>query len=290
MFFSRMEMIKKNTDLILSAIQEKTLDDTNIEIRQKGKVNLKGIANARKLQEFLDKNLKEMYSQNNNDYYLFEVVEKGNKRILTFQEAVDKKILKTILDDFLENKYPEIRAQYPSKFINEREKIKDFQEVKWQVGAYVFKDLLKSIDVNYRIKNPDPNWKPSFGPNDEIAKRWLFCFMNLQKEMLEKENIEVLQDKTRNLINQWLIEENNDELSRKDNEKIFSLTKNEYSPVFFNNYSAFYRLEDFEIDNEEKENDFHQKRLSLEKEIKEELSKKVIDEIFEKKLIVLPIK
>jgi hypothetical protein len=99
------------------------------------------------------------------------------KEILTFAEALQEGILSALLDKKLEEAYPGVRRKDTGAFQFEDGKWKPFSDVKDQVGALVYADLIKSNRLVHHVEETqtrlfdDPSILIPSG--DPLKDQWL---------------------------------------------------------------------------------------------------------------------
>lgn len=87
-----------------------------------------------------------LFTQDQQTYYRITVWNKpATKEVMKLQEALEGDLLGQLLDDKLQNAYPDVRKKDPALFKLENDSWKAFSDVRDQVGAAVYADLLKQI-------------------------------------------------------------------------------------------------------------------------------------------------
>ena len=91
------------------------------------------------------------FTPDQEQFYRIWVVEKVSSReIMTFEEGCRNGVLDKLLDKRLEEAYPEVRKRDLAFFQLKGGGWKDFQEVKNEIGAKVYADVLKLIEESDR--------------------------------------------------------------------------------------------------------------------------------------------
>ena len=89
----------------------------------------------------------EMYSEDGDTYYRFHILDRDlTKSILTFEEAKERGILASLLDEYLEHCYSQIRSEYPEIFKTSDGDWKPLKDVKHAVGKLVYAKRLEEIE------------------------------------------------------------------------------------------------------------------------------------------------
>ncbi len=152
--YIREHLVQENPQWIDDALKAETLKEQMI-FGSKTSISLPNVSNAEKflslMEGFIQGNLEakaELYFYRNQDdvFYRFENVEKVQDRhLLTFKEAKEQGILKSMRERYLESEYQAIREKYPSRFQDSSKGWKPFQSVQEDVARIVFANLLKAI-------------------------------------------------------------------------------------------------------------------------------------------------
>ncbi|HEY2811814.1 MAG TPA: hypothetical protein VGJ00_10560 [Rhabdochlamydiaceae bacterium] len=91
------------------------------------------------------------FTDDREHYYRIKVLQRdAAKRVMAFAEVRDDGTLDLLLNQRLEEAYPEIRKKHPGFFQLDKGGWKPLKEVKDQVGRYLFGDLLKAIEESYK--------------------------------------------------------------------------------------------------------------------------------------------
>lgn len=158
--FSRKTMLLSDTKNILEELSKAKEEKKLIGIKLKSlKPILKGIddknlfAALEKEQIFAsDEEVKEgsvlfCYSDNKEDFYRITLLSKSEeKSIVSFTEALNEEIVDALLDAKLHAKYSNLSAKELDQVKDKDGNKKPFCEVKNELGAIVFHDLLEKID------------------------------------------------------------------------------------------------------------------------------------------------
>jgi GcvH upstream region-like protein len=155
--FARRQIILAHSEWVHNALQDAALQELALSIKTKSSsFALEGIEEAGAFVDLLERApLKasfepfEFFTQDEENYYRLRVLEKAeSKEIMTFAEAMQEGILDLLLDQRLESSYPEVRKKNLSLFQQADGSWKPLKEVKDQVGAKIYSDLLKLIEEN----------------------------------------------------------------------------------------------------------------------------------------------
>lgn len=168
--YARLTLVDQSKGLIdemleIAPVQRKTLNVSTQEELFSGSAFLNLLENeGQKLNR---------YSLDENTYYRINVLKKGeNWKILSFAEANQKNVIDPLLDSLLAEAYESFEYELP------------FEEVKDEVGARVYVDLLASIEENNGAKIEEL---------DEYAKYRFDGFLQRMQISL-KEGKEVIQE------------------------------------------------------------------------------------------------
>lgn len=181
--------------------------------------------------------------------------------VLTFEEADQMGVLDKLLADRLEREYPSIRSLYPSEFKNEAGAFLPLDEVKEEVGKYVFQDLITQIQ-NY-VKNNGIASDVLSSNLDTLASYRLAEFMSSAMAALQAEGDAVetfiKKEEEKGLESQFKLALHREVFSRAKpsplmDENMFRMKEKEWSSLaLLPGYGlAFYKLESKRIDDEEK--------------------------------------
>lgn len=186
------------------------------------------------------------YAPDPDHLYHIQVIRRvGEKRILSYTEALKEGALDLLLDRTLERAYSDVRKKHSTLFQLESGEWKPFKMVKEEVGKIVFSNLLKAIERDYKaIWGSLPENKPM-----EFYSNARFLSAMVQ----EKEALMAHQEPSALLplmgLSRLLVE-NTRVLSRSDpaplsKEELFSLAVGSCSPVKIQERGqmAFCRLE-----------------------------------------------
>lgn len=192
--FSRKKMLLADTKGILEELSKAKEEKKLIGIKSKGlKPSIRGIddknlsAALEKEQIFAsDEEVKEgsplfCYSDNNEDFYRVTLLSKnGDKSIVSFTEALNEEIIDSLLDAKLLGKYSNLSDKELDQIKDNDGKKKPFCEVKNELGALVFHDLLQKIDSKCKKNKLKRDTLDSYATS--------FSYFNLQdaKEKMQK--------------------------------------------------------------------------------------------------------
>ncbi|NGX56282.1 MAG: hypothetical protein K1060chlam5_00520 [Candidatus Anoxychlamydiales bacterium] len=281
--FSRKEIIKTSKNLIDIALNDDISKQISINIKSK---NTKLPINIKKADEFLEKlektNKIENYSEDNNNYYQVSILKKHpEKKLITFKESLDEKIIDNILQKYLKENYENIKKKY-SKFKNSDGSYKDFKNVKDMVAEIVFEESLNNLKSLPYIKDKSLN---------SLAKYRMYDFVN--------KNLNLLKEDKNNQINtdlQFKLHSNNKKIQRTEElssfeKQIFSQKEKTFSDILVNDNGSitFYYLNN--ISEEIISNDkFDESKSKLNDEATKILISNFVKELKDKDLIVIPLR
>ena len=221
--FARRQMIEGQSERIQLALNAAPVKTSAIGLKTKGGVlPFPGIKESAELVALLegaslsteDSNVASAslnyYSPDGENFYSIQVLKReGFKKVLTFAEASKDGTLDALLDKRLEESYPEIRRKNSSCFQQTNGQWKPFKEVKDQIGKYLFADLLKSIESNYRIHygllpGYEGELPLNFYSNARMLPYMKEAQKNLQSDGIESNWVK-LESEPDHLASQWLL-------------------------------------------------------------------------------------
>jgi GcvH upstream region-like protein len=183
------------------------------------------------------------YTPDQEHYYRIQVVSREDaKKVLTFDEAGKDGTLDRLLDKRLEESYPEIRKRNVHHFQQSNGQWKPFKEVKDMIGKYLFTDLLRTIEDQYRIHFGILPGKEGDLPLAFYSNARLLPFMHDVQSGLQshpEDTTWMMTDEAKdagNLSSQWLIERTEKVMERCtempfSKEEMFTLSPQQWSPV-----------------------------------------------------------
>ncbi|NGX41290.1 MAG: hypothetical protein KR126chlam4_01129, partial [Candidatus Anoxychlamydiales bacterium] len=283
--FSRNEMVKESPNLIEEAIKELDAKNYKFYISLKNPKLPIAIKNPDELLALIDAQDKiENYTQDNKNYYSFEVVKRSEtKELQSFEKAKNSKVIDKILNDFLKEKYFTLREELFEEFTTDDGSFKEFNNVRSKVAQIVFDDVVNKLKVAELTKN---------NSLDNLAKYRLYSYVeNFKKNIFEDEKY--LDNNKNSQFNLILV---NEKISRSKNpnwieKSVFSMDEKKYSPM---NLLDTGNIEFFYLDNIKQQEgsidkiDIAKNAMSSETAIL--LTKKLLKIFEEKKCIVFPIR
>lgn len=153
--FARSQIVEQHPEWVKDALADVSMKEEVVDIREQGgRLPFIGVQDRASLIALLDKApLQELssalsaYSQDKIHYYRIEVLEKPESEIiLTYKEALDDGTLDLLLNKALEATYLRVRTQRSSQFVQDNGDWKPFAEVKEQVAAIHFEELIHKLD------------------------------------------------------------------------------------------------------------------------------------------------
>jgi GcvH upstream region-like protein len=255
--FSRTKMVEEQPDKIKFALETAPIKTSTVGLRMKGAVlpfagikdgdNSELIALLEKvaLKNEVPNSANEQlnyYTPDTEHYYHIQVIRReDDKKIFTFDEAAKDGTLDKLLDKRLEESYPEVRKRNPHYFQQTSGQWKPFKEVKDQIGKYLFADLLKSIEDNYRahfgvLPGKEGDLPLAFYSNARLLPHMREIQSQLQSNPEDTSWITDAERKSTGLSSQWLIEKTEKVMERCtevpfSKEEMFTLSPQHWSPV-----------------------------------------------------------
>ncbi|WP_220017550.1 hypothetical protein [Candidatus Rhabdochlamydia oedothoracis] len=188
---ARLEMVRQDKELIRQALQQRPLKTVELSLRKKplaqGPYSL--LLNDKEFIVFLEnaplESIKECYSVDVNNFYRIELVSRDTqKELISFEEAFQDGTLDSILDQKLENAYPNIRKG-KELFLQANGSFKPFYEVKEQIARILYEPLLLNIEQEYiKVFGDLPGMSKQL-PGIFYCKYRLYGFMQSVKQQLE---------------------------------------------------------------------------------------------------------
>ncbi len=157
---------------------------------------------------------------------------------MTYQEALKEDWIGELLDEKLQNAYADVRKKDPAPFKLENDAWKPFSDVKDQIGAILFADLLKQISDKTLPLDHYP------------AQRFALFMQNAKKNIESQGNASsFLKTTGQPLLDQWTLVQETKEIKRSDTttlskEDMFTAAEGRWSRVSTsrNGDLAFFRL------------------------------------------------
>ena len=315
--FSRDLMVKENPQWINDCFQKQTKQEKILSFRENGKiVNLEYVANGIRLQNLLEKmaqnnkdeNAEEQllcFTDDQQNHYQIEFVAKSpSKNIISFQQALEQKIIDPLLEEYLQNKYQQLCQNEPSLFLDENQQRQPFEKVKNLVGKFAFSPLFEAIEQDC-IKEGitiDKEQEFSFYAN----YRFYYYMRKIhQQMMMNPENTVWLkqmsskayqgEELVSNIQDQWKIESNTTVISRDYHDQTFAkcvFVTNSYSwsDIVFSEKKNpfFFYVKNKSVDQIPFEKELKKCKKLLKDEAVYNLSQKMIEEMQKNKAMVLP--
>lgn len=267
--FARMKMVEAQPEKIKFALDTASVDTAFVGLKLRGSAfPITGITESPELIALLDNaSLKgeapnsaqerlNFYSTGGDHFYRIQVLQRNqNKKVLTFAEASTDGTLDRLLDKRLEESYPDMRKKDSKYFQLSDGGWKPFREVKDQVGRYLFADLLKSIEDNYRADFGFLPGKEGDLPLNFYSNARLLAFMKEAQNALKANSADpawVRSDvEQTSLAGQWLLENKEKTMERCtevpfSKDEMFTLSLGEWSSVKLGERGslAFYFVQD----------------------------------------------
>jgi hypothetical protein len=275
---SSVEILKDRQDLIRDMLVDQEMQElefykTNSEQNQ----ILAGIFHVEDLVELLNRSSKDeegrqalfCYSQDDENYYRFELVKEFDQEILTFNKANKLGILDHILDQRLRPEYLRLREQ-KAKLKNEGGSFKTYPEAKDFVAYSTFKDLVDSIVSVSNIKEPSES---------VVARHYFDALVKVNLNALKKNGFKPL--KRGALQEQFELHSANRSVKESDpshDTSVFS-KKQDGFVLSFDDYAYVYKRLSVEDDKEKFEGARREARRMLGNEAKMNAAYKVLDKM-----------
>lgn len=252
--FARAKMLEQQPEKIAQALAKAPITTATIGLKRSGTdFSLPGIQESAELISLLENaalkgevataanDRLNNYTQDGNHFLKIQVISREvNKTLLSYAEASRDGTLDRLLDKKLEDAYPDVRKRDLAYFQESSGKWKPFKQVKDQVAKYVFADLLKTIEDNYRAYFGFLPGKEGDLPLSFYSNARLIPFMIEAQNALKANPADPTWLKTDTLTSdlskQWLLEKSDQWMERcakasfaKDD--MFTLDPQSWSPV-----------------------------------------------------------
>jgi GcvH upstream region-like protein len=315
--FARIKMVEEVPDKIKYALELAPVKTSIFGLKMKGaSLPFKGIKDTSELMALLEKSTLKNETSNPerdrlNDYtfdgehhYRIQVVRREDtKKILTFEEAAKDGTLDRLLDNRLEEYYPEARKRHSHHFQQKSGEWKPFNEVKDQIGKYFFADLLHSIEDHYRTYSGILPGKEGDLPLIFYSNARLMPYMHEVQTHLQSdpEDTSWIMTDSENMANthlssQWLIEKTEKVIKRCtevpfSKDEMFSLPLKQWSSVKMGERGvlAFYFVEEKGISSAPPLETIEQGHQILSLDAKKDMMLQILLKIQQKKAIDLSI-
>jgi len=231
--YARQEIAHAHPEWISEALEKAPLQSVRFPLSPRGgSLPFQGIEDRKTFFELLAKApLKSesaslgplsAYSGDGKTFYRINVLEREpHMRVIRFEEALREDILGKLLDRSLEEAYPEVRKKDPAPF-EQKGGWKPFAEVKDEVGARVYADVLKALR--------EASGKKKLSLSEYSAYR----FLPYMEEM--RKLVEMGKEISTEGEGQWRLVKQTKEMKRKEGAAFFSqvthlLKEGEFSSV-----------------------------------------------------------
>jgi GcvH upstream region-like protein len=242
--FSRNEMLKERPELITKALQSKPLEKKTLHLSLgDGATPLAGIEYNELLDALLEKaatepekvmETLERYTQDEKHYYRISVLSKPSEiQLLSFKQASDKGILDKILVEKLKKYHLQAQSMNPALFQNEDGSFKDFASVKNHIGAFIYRDLLESIEKDFVKSGGELKAGSRKEPLEFYATHRLYHFVRESKADIENKGLASSYLQKEHLYH---LESDKEVVKRKEKitwatEDLFSMDEKTFSPI-----------------------------------------------------------
>lgn len=242
--FARHCLVKQHPEWIAEALAKAPMEKQTLKISLQGDRDLSG-AYFLALLETDDPKLTQ-YTSDNHTYYAVNVLEKGvGWNLLTYREALEADLLDDLLDHLLQTAYSGFEME------------EAFEDVKDEVGAKIYKDVLTAIFPKKQPKNLDEYALHRFDTFLETVQKLAADNEEKFKEFLES--------------SPWSLDHREETLARET----YSLDIGEFSPVA---NASFYQLLD-QGDQTAGEDEIAVAKQHLGQEAKQELMRKLLKQL-----------
>jgi len=228
------------------------------------------------------KDLINNYTQDDDNYYYVEVVQRPtHKYLISLERALKNHVLDDVLTAYLKDIYLIIRDEYPKKFKDSDDDYKPFESIRQELGQIVFADTINAIKSSNYTKSKSL---------DDLSKYRLYSFVseNLKNILLDDNYLQTIEKQFRMIAE-------NIEVSRSKNpnwveKNAFLMEEKKYSSLNLldGNIEFIYLQGITEADIPSDKIEIAKDAISAETSAL--LTKKLMKSFIEKKCIVLPIR
>jgi hypothetical protein len=164
--YARDKIAESHPEWLDEMLAGKERKKVSVAIPHRGAVpHFDGVTNPAQFIFALETQHQVRYSDNGKTVYQIGVLSaKPEKELLTFEEANRSKILGALLDKKLEAAHLDARKKDPKSFQRADGNFKPFNEVKNQIGAYLYAPLLKLLDEQAGWKAGEARSLESYAP------------------------------------------------------------------------------------------------------------------------------
>ena len=149
--FSRKEMMSENPNFIKNALLDAKVNKLEVFISAKNSklpFKLKTPSKLTKLFETRDKI--ENYSEDQNTFYSFHIVKRNDeKHLISYEKAKNSKVIDSVLNEFLKEKYTLLKQENPERFEN------SFEASKKDIFMTSFPKVLEKLQAHSKDKSLD---------------------------------------------------------------------------------------------------------------------------------------
>ncbi len=291
--FARDEIIKEDPSILIDSFSSVKEHEMLVGIsKNRLTKDLIGIDSPANLKKFLLSCscdvFSKPYSDNKKAYYQFKVLEGSDKEeIMTFERAIQTKSIDIALERFLEEKYPVIRKSDPNRFKDNEGNFKPFNQVLDDVGLVVFQKTYDEIVDKYskyhEKQQPTLNFFAAARLLSHLEKAYLNKDSGLEKFVSETANL------SSSLNDQWKLIKKDEDLHSSDIKEgfitsAFELEEKKYSEIGIHENSPLF----FYINSKKSVTDqeaIENKKRGISAELKENLAKRIIDEMHSKEVV-----
>jgi GcvH upstream region-like protein len=235
------QIAKENLSKIDELLEGASLEKLSLSLSKNGEgLKLEGIFSPSKFKERLDSiasfENKESafftYSEDQGHFYKVRLIAREEEeRLLSFKQALEENILRDLLDEKLRKNHEAAQNANVTSFQNGDGTFKKFDQVRNEIGAYVFKELIGQMDQKFaKVRAKSQSKEEMF---DFYANNRLYDYFKDAKEDIQKN----LENSTFLNVNlPFHLEQSKEVVKRKDptfegKEEIFSLSDGSFSQV-----------------------------------------------------------
>jgi GcvH upstream region-like protein len=237
--FATLQIIKGHPEWISEALDQAPLKKKEIGIAVKSdRLPLKGIRDGDDLIMRLEGAPIEggslspdltCFTQDWDHFYRIRVLDRASEgEVMTFSEAEKSGILDDLLDQRLQESYLDVRKRDPSLFQDSKGEWRSFGEVKNEIGAKLYADVLQLIDDDQHCSDT----KGGRSSLDRYPALFLHAYLEEAREHLidhpeDPAWVRTGDSPTRSLSDQWLLNKKQEKIAR--NTTRFSYVKEAFS-------------------------------------------------------------
>ena len=274
--FARDQMMAAHPEWMDDALEKAVKSKMTLNLKMAGgDIPFTGVSDPLELLESLERGetVLPRYSADGENFYRIWILKAApSKEVLTFAEANREGILEALLDAKLRDAYPEVRKKNAALFRTDDE-WKPFEEVRDQVGAQLFRPLLRAIERAHAKEG------------EELALQF-YAKHRLTAHMEEaKSHPEAITSETNDALkDQWLLKKKVESVKRSNFDlqianDLFALSAGTWSQVHYasNGDLTFFHI----LDKSQESGDVSERLIALQETLALDAKKRLFVELLD---------